>query len=267
MRFVYHPTPLWTFLAATCLMVTAACTTLRPVEPDELAGPDAPDTVRVAEQDHSVVVFHQPRAVGDTLVGTAHGATTLSAQIGPERHGFWTGFSLGYGRAQSFSDYYSGYSSNGSPVGRGTGSLKLGAAISPHVALGADLSFWGIGPPTDQHIYLAASGVGSLALEGYVYPDARGGFFLNGGLGKAFLFDATGTGGLRWLTNYDVRGPEFVVGAGYDVRVSHSLSVTPAANLYLAWAPQLYWRGFPDAHDYTQYHIDFSVGITYQKRR
>ena len=206
-----------------------------------------------------------------TLVTLGVSATTLSAQIGQERHGFWTGFSMGYGWAQSFWERGTyGYSSNGSPVGLGTGSLKLGAAISPHVVLGADLSLWGIGP-TDQSIYLDASGVGSLALEGYVYPDARGGFFLNGGLGKAFLFEKS-TGGLSWLgqltgTDYDVRGPEFVAGAGYDVRVSHSLSVTPAANLYWAWAPQLYWQGHPDAQYYTQYHIDFSVGITYQKRR
>ncbi len=31
MRFVHHPAKLWTFLLLTCLIVTAACTTLRPV--------------------------------------------------------------------------------------------------------------------------------------------------------------------------------------------------------------------------------------------
>jgi len=71
MRFVHHPAP---FLAATFLIVAAACTTLRPVEPDELRGPNPPDRVRVAKTDDSTVVLHTPRLVGDTLVGFVNGA-------------------------------------------------------------------------------------------------------------------------------------------------------------------------------------------------
>ena len=69
MRFVYHRAPLWTFLSATCLIVTAACTTLRPVEPDELRGLNPPERVRVTKTNDSTVVLHTPQMVGDTLVG------------------------------------------------------------------------------------------------------------------------------------------------------------------------------------------------------
>ncbi|HXQ29745.1 MAG TPA: hypothetical protein VN848_10790 [Gemmatimonadales bacterium] len=70
MRFVHHPAPLCTFLAATCLIVTAACTTLRPVEPDELRGPNPPERVRVTTTDDSTVVLRAPTVLGDTLIGT-----------------------------------------------------------------------------------------------------------------------------------------------------------------------------------------------------
>jgi hypothetical protein len=59
--------------AATCLIVAAACTTLRPVGVDELRGPNPPERVRVTKTDDSTVALHSPRVVGDTLVGTADG--------------------------------------------------------------------------------------------------------------------------------------------------------------------------------------------------
>ena len=56
-------------LAATCLIVTAACTTLRPVQPDKLRGPNPPDRVRLTETNDSTVVLRDPQLVGDSLVG------------------------------------------------------------------------------------------------------------------------------------------------------------------------------------------------------
>jgi hypothetical protein len=68
MRFVHHRAPRWMF-ATSCLVVTAACTTLRPVEPDELRGSNPPDRVRVTKTDDSTLVLHTPKVVGDTLIG------------------------------------------------------------------------------------------------------------------------------------------------------------------------------------------------------
>ncbi len=69
-------------LLITCLTITAACTTLRPVEPDELRGPSRPERVRITEINDSTVVLRTPKVVGDTLIGTVDGArrTFLLAQ-------------------------------------------------------------------------------------------------------------------------------------------------------------------------------------------
>jgi hypothetical protein len=63
-----------------CLSTTVACTTLRPVTPEQLSGPQAPDSVRVTGADHSRVVVHAPRVVGDTLEGTIPGLGLVDMQ-------------------------------------------------------------------------------------------------------------------------------------------------------------------------------------------
>jgi hypothetical protein len=60
-------------ITLTCLVVTAACTTMRPVDPDELRGPNPPERVRVTKTDDSTVVLHTPKLIGDMLVGFANG--------------------------------------------------------------------------------------------------------------------------------------------------------------------------------------------------
>ena len=54
-------------------LLIAACTTLRPVQPDELRGPNPPDRVRVTETNDSTIVLRDPKLVGDTLVGLVDG--------------------------------------------------------------------------------------------------------------------------------------------------------------------------------------------------
>ncbi|HXQ27916.1 MAG TPA: hypothetical protein VN848_01495 [Gemmatimonadales bacterium] len=55
-----------------CLILTSACTTLRPLTPDDLG--NKPESVHVTLADHSTVVLHTPQVIGDTLVGTVNGA-------------------------------------------------------------------------------------------------------------------------------------------------------------------------------------------------
>ncbi|HXQ29562.1 MAG TPA: hypothetical protein VN848_09855, partial [Gemmatimonadales bacterium] len=59
--------------AAACLVLTSACTTLRPVALDELRGPTPPDRVLVRLNDHSTLWLSAPKLVGDTLEGVAQG--------------------------------------------------------------------------------------------------------------------------------------------------------------------------------------------------
>jgi hypothetical protein len=53
-------------------LLTAACTSLRPIQPSELT-PEVPTRVWVTRADHSTVVFDSAHVSGDTLVGIVNG--------------------------------------------------------------------------------------------------------------------------------------------------------------------------------------------------
>jgi hypothetical protein len=58
---------------APCLTLITACTAMRQVPLGQLRSQGGPDSVFVTEADHSTVVLHAPRVVGDTLKGTVEG--------------------------------------------------------------------------------------------------------------------------------------------------------------------------------------------------
>jgi uncharacterized protein YfaQ (DUF2300 family) len=55
------------------LFITAACTTFRPVQPDQLTPPQSPARVWVTRGDRSVAVLDSARVEGDSLVGIVNG--------------------------------------------------------------------------------------------------------------------------------------------------------------------------------------------------
>jgi hypothetical protein len=59
--------------AGSCLILAVACTTLQPIRPEQLTGPNAPKSVLVIGAGDSAVVVDEPHVVGDTLVGIANG--------------------------------------------------------------------------------------------------------------------------------------------------------------------------------------------------
>jgi hypothetical protein len=75
MRFQLLSLPVRARLArvGSCLILASACTTLRPLTPDDL-GDKRAESVHVTLADHSTVVMHTPQVIGDTLVGTVNGA-------------------------------------------------------------------------------------------------------------------------------------------------------------------------------------------------
>jgi hypothetical protein len=62
------------------LVLLGACTTLRDIRPAQLQGLDLPDSVRVTQTDHSVMVLHVPHVVADTLEGIFRGLGTAVPQ-------------------------------------------------------------------------------------------------------------------------------------------------------------------------------------------
>ena len=74
MRSALRSLSVSTPLACTwMLLITAACTTLRPVRPDQLTPPQSPARVWVTRADRSVAVFDSARVEGDSLVGIING--------------------------------------------------------------------------------------------------------------------------------------------------------------------------------------------------
>ena len=59
--------------AGTWLLLTAACTIVRTVEPAELSSANPPTRVWVTRADRSTVVFDYARVTGDSLIGVVDG--------------------------------------------------------------------------------------------------------------------------------------------------------------------------------------------------
>ena len=70
-------------------LLIAACTTLRPVQPDELRGPNPPDRVRVTEANDSTVILRSPQLVRDTLIGTVDGTRRAFPLLGTTEIDTW----------------------------------------------------------------------------------------------------------------------------------------------------------------------------------
>jgi hypothetical protein len=70
MRFLLRSLPVG---AGTCLVLTAACTTLHTVQPADLSPPNPPTRVWATRADHATVVVDYPRVSADSLIGMVSG--------------------------------------------------------------------------------------------------------------------------------------------------------------------------------------------------
>ena len=59
--------------AGTCLLLTAACTTMHSAQPADLRSANPPTRVWVTRGDHTTVVFNYVRVSGDSLIGMVNG--------------------------------------------------------------------------------------------------------------------------------------------------------------------------------------------------
>lgn len=142
-----------------------------------------------------------------------------SAQAPPARHGFWGAFGLGYG-ANGLS-CSGGCSFNSGAKGGGlTVALKLGGTPSPRVRLGGEVNLW-----TKDYSGVTES-VGNVSAAVYLYPSARSGFFVKGGVGVASFQLSQGG------STESADGIGVLTGLGYDIRVSRKVSLSPIANFY-----------------------------------
>ncbi len=190
--------------------------------------------------------MHTTRVVA-LLAAFSCAASGARAQY-PQRHdGFWIGFGLGYGWANITCDNCVDSSS----VGGITGFVKLGGAPSRHLLVGGAINGWAHSDGA------ATEALTNVTASLYLYPAARSGFFLTGGVG---------------LSNYHVNstpsfngtGWGFTAGAGYDVRVGRDLSLTPVVNYVYGGVGNVNQSGVGTAATgWKQHVIDFGLGVTF----
>lgn len=141
-----------------------------------------------------------------------------------ERSGFWVSFGVGAGTESFKFDDDPSYSAG---LTKPAFTARLGGTVNPNLRLGAELTGWG-----DRHYDSNAQEnvttyLGGLMLVGQFYPSRRAGFFVKGGLGVTRSGeDVAGPGG-----DLHEDGFGYSVGAGYDIKLSRSVSITPTVDL------------------------------------
>jgi hypothetical protein len=143
----------------------------------------------------------------------AGGALAQQSQQPQIRHGFWFSAGLGYGSL--------GCQNCGGREGALSGNLSLGGTLSPKLLLGVSTNGW-----TKSQSGSTLT-VGTLTAAVRFYPSPMGGFFLTGGLGLG-----TVSAGISGFGSASQTGVAALLGLGYDIRMSRSISLTP------------YWNGF-----------------------
>jgi len=142
------------------------------------------------------------------------GATPALGQHPQKRSGFWFNGELGWGSL--------GCDNCGTRTGGMSGGLSLGGTLNSHILLGVGTSAWS---KSETGVTMT---VATLDARIRVYPQAKGGFFLTGGVGYGSLSAG--------LSGYGVSASEGgvsgLLGVGYDIRVGPMVSVTP------------FWNGF-----------------------
>jgi hypothetical protein len=149
-------------------------------------------------------------AIGALALSTS--ASILSAQGHPQtRRGFWITAGLGAGSrgCEGCDDRQGGVA----------GQIALGGTITPRFQLGATSNVW-----VRENDDVTSSQSGLMALAKF-YPSARGGFYMQGGLGIGQLKAQ------RRNVSVTEDGTSALLGIGYDLRVARNFSVTPFANV------------------------------------
>lgn len=176
-----------------------------------------------------------------------------------DRSGFWVTFGVGAGTESFKFDDTPRYSSG---LTKPAFTLRAGGTVNPNLRLGAELTGWG-----DRHYDQSAQDnvttyLGGLMLVGQLYPSRRAGFFVKGGLGVTRSGeDVAGPGG-----DLHEDGFGYSVGAGYDIKLSRFVSITPTIDLLQHRSQTRDQLGVlePALHDRL---LTFGVALTFQSGR
>ena len=154
--------------------------------------------------------YHRAVLVTSLLVSSAAG---LAAQRVPVRSGFWFGGGVGMGSARLSCSICRGGRDGGT-----SGYLRLGATITPQILIGGEATVW---YHTQNSVDFL---LGSVQAVLYMYPKKNSGFYIKTGFGLA-QYSAKDS-----VDKISTQAIAAQVGVGYEVLVSHNLSIVPYAN-------------------------------------
>jgi hypothetical protein len=174
-------------------------------------------------------------------------ASAARAQYPQRRDGFWIGFGLGYGSANITCDNCAG----GPRTDGITGFVKLGGTPSRNLLVGGAINTW---LHSDSS---ATEALTNLTASLYLYPAARSGFFVTGGLGFSNYH-------VNSTPSFDGTGWGFTAGAGYDLRVGRDVSLTPVVNYVYGAVGDVNQSGVGRyATGWKQNVVELGLGVTF----
>jgi hypothetical protein len=162
--------------------------------------------------------------LGLVLAGTADAQRRRGlVDITPsgERHGFW--LNLGFARGDEQYKFAGDPDWTEGPA-KPTFSLRLGGTVNPNFRLGGEVIGWTNRTVVDGES--ATEYLAGLLLIGQFYPSRRAGLFVKGGAG----FSRSGVS-VYGPGDSSEDGFAWTVGAGYEIRLSRSLFLTPTVDL------------------------------------
>lgn len=191
--------------------------------------------------------MYAPRLIG-LLAALSCAAAAAQAQYPQRRDGFWIGFGLGYGSANITCDNCGG----GPRTGGITGFVKLGGTPSRNVLIGGAINAWAHSDGTGN-----TETMSNVTASVYLYPEARSGFFVTGGLGFSNYY-------VNSSPSFDGTGWGFTAGAGYDIRVGRDVSLTPVVNYVYGGVGDVNESGVGRfATGWKQNVVEFGLGVTF----
>lgn len=163
------------------------------------------------------------------------------------RRGFWISFGAGAGSIGANCD---GCEDTDRETGL-SGYLRLGGTISPNILIGGGTNGFYKDSEGIRQTFGAAS---ALILW---YPSARGGFYLEGGLGYA-LYAATDD-----VDELSAGGVSALLGVGYDIRLGQNFSLTPFFSVAANGGAELKANGTGTGFDFNTNLAQLGLGVSW----
>ena len=168
-----------------------------------------------------------------------------SGQEPAARSGLWGGFRVGYsGLRMTCSDC-----SPIETVGATSGAFQFGWTLTPTWLLGLELDGWQREESDDHGEVVRAT------ITWYPRPTAHG--FIRAGLGREVFYGALIDG-----PRERAQGLGLLIAAGYDVRMSRGLSITPVVSLSQGWVGTTRFLGHPVRSGVRDMVVTAAIGVT-----